>query len=448
MWESLFHAYGLILGVAMLLGLFVCERRAVPKLIQEEFWRALIVRAFAGGLIGARAYHVLTDWQYYAGDPLLAFEVWRGGLSIIGGVVGGFIAVWWWYQASLKRQHHTSLPSWTVLLDIVALGLPVGQAFGRLGNWVNQELYGAPTKLPWGVFIDPAHRFVKYAHEAFYHPLFAYEAVPLALFATWLWHQSYQPYWTPGNGKLWRAYLAFYATLRFLLDFLRLDKRMAGSLSVNQWMMGSVMAFLLLEVAWRVVRGAQRGKKKGSGLARRTIKSKLVSLAVLFIFSALFTACQYLPGGRTSPQEGAASTAQVTQDLRGATDHQVLTILVGEQRLRVEVVNTPGSITQGLSDRTELGSDGMLFVLPEAGKPKFWMKGMNFDIDIVWLYQGKIVGVTPRVPHPAQPAVSAAELNALPRYPAPTTVDMVLELPVNRSAQLHLEVGQALQIDS
>jgi len=127
------------------------------------------------------------------------------------------------------------------------------------------------------------------------------------------------------------------------------------------------------------------------------------------------------------------------------SDHEVVPILVGEQRLWVEIVKTPESISTGLSYRSEIGrmpsgqttpAQGMLFLLPERRQPTFWMKAMQFDLDMVWIDQGKIVALTERVPHS-----TSDDIKNLPVYSPPQPVDMVLEIPAGTAKKWQLQSG-------
>jgi phosphatidylglycerol:prolipoprotein diacylglycerol transferase len=160
---------------------------------------------------------------------VVIFQVWQGGLSIIGGILGGTIA------AFLYQKIHHSIPVLKIF-DLAVLGLPFAQAVGRLGNFVNQELYGFPTRLPWAIFIDPAHRYPLYQNEGFYHPLFAYEMIGLLLLGGCLWQKEKHKEWLVGSGKYFFVYLLFYTFFRFCLDFLRIDKTLLSgtSLGLNQ----------------------------------------------------------------------------------------------------------------------------------------------------------------------------------------------------------------------
>jgi uncharacterized membrane protein (UPF0127 family) len=124
------------------------------------------------------------------------------------------------------------------------------------------------------------------------------------------------------------------------------------------------------------------------------------------------------------------------------TDHEFKTIRLGEHELRIEVVSTPASVAQGLSGRETLGSEGMLFIFPQADRYSFWMKEMRFDLDLIWLREHRVVEVTPQVPHPA-PQTPLVEL---PRYIPRETVDMVLEVEAGKAAEWGVEVGDFLEM--
>jgi phosphatidylglycerol:prolipoprotein diacylglycerol transferase len=229
-----FHWYGLVVGAAVALAWWNLERLTQQlrlKNLTTLEWLGLI--SFT--LVCARAWHLVTDWQWYA--PLLLtpdwwqlFAVWQGGISILGAVGGIVFGLWW-----LRRS------SFFIWLDCLALILPWSQAAGRLANWVNQELYGWPTRLPWGIKIDAAHRVASVQDLPLttrFHPLFAYEAIGMLLLGLVLTVLSHKQTWRPGTTKLWWSYLLGYSVLRFLLDFLRIDRGLVFlSLGFNQWLL-------------------------------------------------------------------------------------------------------------------------------------------------------------------------------------------------------------------
>src|SRR5262249_46245928 len=121
------------------------------------------------GLIGARLYHIATDYELYTSHPLNMFKIWAGGLGIWGGIAGGVAG-----GAFYVHRHHLPLPD---LLDVVAPALPLAQAIGRWGHYFTQELSGRPTTLPWGLEISPAPRPAAYAAYHTFHPTFLYESL-------------------------------------------------------------------------------------------------------------------------------------------------------------------------------------------------------------------------------------------------------------------------------
>jgi phosphatidylglycerol:prolipoprotein diacylglycerol transferase len=171
------HWYGIIIASAILFAAWLGTAEVRRRGQDPEVGWSMLLWVIAGGVIGARLYHVYDQWSaVYSKDPLLALQVWNGGLGIPGAVIGGALALWIYTRVK-------GLPTgrW---LDIFAMALPLGQAIGRLGNFVNQELYGPPTTLPWGIPIDAAHRIGDWTNLTLFPvattrfvPLFAYEAI-------------------------------------------------------------------------------------------------------------------------------------------------------------------------------------------------------------------------------------------------------------------------------
>jgi phosphatidylglycerol:prolipoprotein diacylglycerol transferase len=207
-----------------------------------------------GGIIGARLWHVLTPppssiaqgftTQYYLTHPLDALAIWKGGLGIPGTILGGLVAMYLYARA----HREIGFLEWT---DIAAPSLALGQAIGRWGNFFNQELYGAPTDLPWKIYIDPAHRLAGYADFSFYHPLFAYESIlNLANMLLLLW--IIRRYRTAlKRGDVFNVYLIAYPLIRFSLDFLRLDASQVFSLNINQTLSAVIGVCAVFVLLWR-----------------------------------------------------------------------------------------------------------------------------------------------------------------------------------------------------
>ncbi len=218
------RAYGVAIGVAVVAAYWITTRRWRRAIMSEdEPYRArshelvgsIAVWAVPAGLIGARLYHVITDFDRYRNNLADVVKIWQGGLGIWGGVCAGvLVAVW-----MLRRGGHST----ATMLDALAPAIPVAQAIGRLGNWFNQELYGRPTDVPWALEIDPAHRVSGYSLEDTFHPTFAYEALwNLCLAAVLVW---VVPKVLPRlrTGYLFAIYVLGYTTGRLWIELLRID---------------------------------------------------------------------------------------------------------------------------------------------------------------------------------------------------------------------------------
>jgi phosphatidylglycerol:prolipoprotein diacylglycerol transferase len=245
--------YGIILMLGALAAAWLAEREARRRGLNGELvWDALIW-VLVGGIIGARIWHILTPppamveqgitTSYYLTHPLDALAIWRGGLGIPGAIIGGFIALYWF-----SRRNKLNFPVW---VDIAAPAVALGQAIGRWGNFVNQELYGKPTELPWAIQIDPQNRLPGYENQATYHPLFLYESLwNFANLALLLWlGRRYPERLKPGD--LFLIYLVVYPVGRFLLEFLRLDASQVAGININQTVMAVVALFSAGLLIWR-----------------------------------------------------------------------------------------------------------------------------------------------------------------------------------------------------
>ena len=171
------RAYALSFILAIVFGTWLSERRWRARGGEKGTISDIAVPAVIFGLIGARLYHVITDWQTYFGpraikEPYRALFIWEGGLSIWGAVALGGVGVW-----LVCRRRGLSLGA---VADAVAPSIAFGQAIARWGNWFNQELYGSPTTLPWGLEIDQAHGGEP---GVLYHPTFLYESLSDAALA-------------------------------------------------------------------------------------------------------------------------------------------------------------------------------------------------------------------------------------------------------------------------
>ncbi len=233
------HMYGLMIAIGVLVAAKVAEVRWVKRGGNAKDFGDIVVWTVLAGVIGARVYHVITDYQLFTDDPLRAFAIWNGGLSIWGAVLGGAIAVF-----VLARRRGLVFAD---LADSIAPGLAFAQSIGRWGNWFNQELFGAPSGLPWAIEISPSHRPAQYLHATAFQPTFLYESLYcLALGLVLLWVDSR---FRLKRGQVFALYAAGYTAARFVFEEMRVDPaHLIGPLRVNAWV--SLVVFVVAVVAF------------------------------------------------------------------------------------------------------------------------------------------------------------------------------------------------------
>jgi phosphatidylglycerol:prolipoprotein diacylglycerol transferase len=247
------YYYGIILMVGALAGGWLASVEAKRRGYDPEIaWDGLIWVLIAG-IIGARLWHILTPPQsmveqgittsWYFMHPLDILNTRQGGLGIPGAIIGGAIGL---YLFCRRRKFN-----FLVFADMAVPGLALGQAIGRWGNFVNQELYGAPTNLPWALHIAPQNRLPGFQDFETYHPLFLYESLwNLANMGILLWLGRKYKEWLRA-GDLLLIYLIIYPTGRFLLEFLRLDSAYIGGINANQTLMAVVAVASAAILFWR-----------------------------------------------------------------------------------------------------------------------------------------------------------------------------------------------------
>ena len=207
------HAYGLCLAIGVLVAATIAERRWEARGGKPGTIGEIGVVVVVSGVIGARVYHLFTGYDWKTGGILGTFKIWQGGLSIWGAVAAGCLAV-------VVVARRRGLPTLT-LLDSIAPGVVVAQAIGRWGNYFNQELFGRPTKLPWALEIDLAHRPAQYAAFKTFQPTFLYESLwCLAIFGVIVWAEHR---FRLRPGQTFALYVALYTFGRFWFELMRID---------------------------------------------------------------------------------------------------------------------------------------------------------------------------------------------------------------------------------
>ena len=261
------HMYGLTLLVAILACIWLTGKRWTAMGGDWDLVTRVAVWGVGFGVLGARLYHDVTSWSEVPTPKWQGiWEVWKGGLGVWGGILFGTIA-----GAVVVRRAGVSVAKF---MDAAAPGLLLAQGIGRIGNWWNQELYGKPTDLPWGLKIDPEHRTLAYLNNATFHPTFLYELIwDFIGVGLLIWVGRRFTIRPPG---LFALYVAWYCFGRFFEELLRVDPahHIAG-LRFNAWVaailfFASVIYFVLHQRGARG-RGVREPKreppKKGPTMA-------------------------------------------------------------------------------------------------------------------------------------------------------------------------------------
>lgn len=238
-WYALFILSGIICGIALVCWLAGKRGMDPGVMIDMAPWVVII------GIAAARLYFVALEWKQFKDDIPDAFNVRGGGLSIHGAIVAGAFTIW-----VITRRWN--LDTWTVF-DVIVPGVALGQAFGRWGNWANQEAFGKPTDVPWAVTIDPGKRPAGYEAFSTFHPTFLYESIANALIcAVLVWFVLKGPAksWFR-NGQAAGFYLIAYGIARFIIESMRTDSLYIGPWPAAYWLSFALIGIGAIIVTWR-----------------------------------------------------------------------------------------------------------------------------------------------------------------------------------------------------
>ncbi|MEI6620354.1 MAG: prolipoprotein diacylglyceryl transferase [Actinomycetes bacterium] len=211
------RAYALCILIGIVVGVIITQKRWEDRGGDGGFVMDVALWAVPFGIVGARLYHVATDFSSYFGSNgkglVAALQIWNGGLGIWGAVAGGALGAW-----ICCRRRGVLMPP---VADAVAPAIAVAQAIGRFGNYFNQELFGTPTTLPWGLAIDPANRPPGYEMYETFQPTFLYESLwCLLTAAVVIWADRR---FRMGHGRVFALYVAIYCLGRLAFELVRID---------------------------------------------------------------------------------------------------------------------------------------------------------------------------------------------------------------------------------
>ena len=239
--------YGILIALALLVGIVISY--FIAKYRGEKQDEVINFAPFAVifGVIGARLLHVVVNWSYYSGHLSYIFAFRKGGLAIQGVMLGGILAL-----IVFCKIRKLDFWKWA---DIMAPALLFGQVIGRWGNYFNQEAFGMPTSLPWGIYIDPINRPPSYSNAEFFHPTFLYESIAnLLLFALLLLIlrlYNKRPDKFP-NGLVFATYLGVYAIYRSIIEYYRIDSSFVLGIKVVYILDGITVIAVLIMINYLV----------------------------------------------------------------------------------------------------------------------------------------------------------------------------------------------------
>jgi len=234
------HWYGFFITLGIVAGFLATLKLAKWHKVDKGKIFDLFLYVIIFSIIGARIFYVLYNPLYFWQNPIDIFKIWQGGLAIHGGLTFGFLILW-------RQTKRMGVKFWKLASAIVP-GIALGQAIGRWGNYFNQEVFGQPTYLPWGIPIDLWNRPVGYEIFEFFHPAFLYESIgSLAIFGLlmlghwWIIKRGFQSS-VYSLRLIVVSYLLLYSTLRFFLEFIRIDEMLVISeVRITQLISGVVI---------------------------------------------------------------------------------------------------------------------------------------------------------------------------------------------------------------
>lgn len=248
--------YGLMYAIGIMCAVFLIrrevQRRRIP--LSDDQVINFIMAAVLGGILGARIYYVLFNWDSYRADLWEVVKIWHGGLAIHGGVIGGTLTGWWYVRRYYAR--------FWVMADLAAPSVIFAQALGRFGNFMNGDAHGVPTDRPWGIVFPPTSiagydTITRFGVNQPLHPVMLYELViNLAIFGL-LWSIRKRPW---QDGFLFCLYCLLYSAGRFVVSGFRADNLMLSLGALGKFSMPHVISVVIIGVAGALIVGRQLWK--------------------------------------------------------------------------------------------------------------------------------------------------------------------------------------------
>lgn len=232
------HYYGIIIGISLILGIFVSKfiaKKYYPE-INPETIIDIAPTVIICAIIGARLYYCLLAHNYYFEYPLEILQIWQGGMSIHGGIIGGLLG-------GIFYAKRNSLPALKIC-DIFSYGLILGQALGRWGNFFNSEAFGLPTDIFLKLYIAPHDRPFEYLHYSYFHPAFLYESI-LDLLIFLILFFGIKNIKNRRDGMIFFSYLILYSIARILVEQIRID----SVLNIYGIPVAELMSFSIILIA-------------------------------------------------------------------------------------------------------------------------------------------------------------------------------------------------------
>ena len=232
------HYYGIIMALSILIGILtvIFLKKKYYTDIKTDTILDISFVLIIFGIIFARIYYVIMDYSYFAKNPLEIFAIWNGGISIHGAIIGGILGGFWY-----TKENKLNFLRYA---DLFTMGLIIGQAIGRWGNFFNSEAFGLPTNLPWKLYIPYALRPAEYINYDYFHPAFLYESLLNLIIFFILLNILKRNYNKGKDGTVFFSYLILYSIVRINIETIRVD----SVLNISNLHIAHIAAMVLMFV--------------------------------------------------------------------------------------------------------------------------------------------------------------------------------------------------------